>query len=48
MDDVRMQVFQMQFLLPPFGDEIDDFYWNTRGMLDAKKRIKYNREYLIR
>ena len=30
------QLFNMQYGLPPYGDETDDFIWNTRGMIDAE------------
>jgi len=35
--DFAKQLKQMIYFQPPFGDEVDDFLWNTKGMYDAKK-----------
>ena len=40
--DVFERLFQLNYNIPPYGDQPIDFMWNTRGMNAADADIKIN------
>ena len=38
LENVKRRLYQIHDGMPPYGDQPRDYYWNTRGMSDARAK----------